>query len=147
MDRIAADRAQIFAQALVLYRAGTQWHLTDAEAQRAEDQASGFKKSSVRAEQILAWFAAKQPSERPRELTTFDLLNTVLGVPSSQISPGQAIEVGRAVRELGFTKHRKRQGGQMMWIYRVPESITGMRVNEKPAALELVNIAKTGESK
>lgn len=142
VERVRADRDQLFAEALVMYRNGVKHWLTDEEAARAEEQAGAFKKGSVRSEQILAWFAAKPPSERPRELTTFDVLNTVLGVPSSQVSHAQAVDVGRAVRELGFIKHRKRQGGQLMWIYEVPEAITLMPVNAKPSNLELVIQAK-----
>lgn len=147
VEKVTADRDQLFAEALVMYRAGVKWYLTDEEAERAEEQASGFKRTSARAEQILAWFAAKAPHERPRELTSFDILNTVLGVPSSQISITQSMEIGRAVRELGFTKHRRKHGGTLIWVYKVPESIGQMKRDEKPGiGLEVVPL-KTGDDK
>ena len=142
VDRVLADRDQLFAQALVMYRLGQKWYLTDSEAARAELLADEFRKPSTRAEQILAWFAGKSPSDRPRELTVFDFLNTVLGVPSSQISAGQGVEVGRAARELGFTRHRKRQGGKLMWVHRTPEAILNMPKDSRPSNLEVVVQAK-----
>ena len=142
VEGVRRDRDQIFAQALAMYRAGVQWHLTPAEAHLAEDIASDFKRAGARAEQILAWFALRAPHERPSELTTFDLLNTVLGVPSSQITAGMAFEIGRAAREVGFTKHRRRQGGSLLWVYRLPESIRLMPTQARPTAVEMVTNAE-----
>jgi predicted P-loop ATPase len=144
VNRIRADRDQILAQALVMYRAGEHWYLTDEEAARAEQQASGFKRSSARGEQILAWFAAKEPRERPSELTVFELLNNVLGVPSSNISTQQSMDVGHAARELGFTKHRKSQGGRLVWVYRTPKAIMEMPRDAKPSSVEPVPDKETG---
>jgi hypothetical protein len=146
VDKITRDRDQIFAQALVMYRAGQRWHLTDEEACRAEREALGFRKVSVRAEQILAWFAGRAPNDRPREMTTFDLLSLVLGVPSGSITAQQSVEVGHAARELGFTKHRRVQGGKAIWIYRVPESICLMAREEKPKSVSLVAVSEVFKS-
>ncbi len=142
VEGVAKIRDQLFAEALVMYRAGKQWHLTDSEAVRAEEQASGFLRSSPRAEQILSWFAMKAPHERPREMSTFEILNVVLGVPSAQITLGLSMEVGKAVKELGFTKHRRRQGEKSVWVFHIPEAIALMPKDAKPVALEIVNQAK-----
>ncbi len=143
--RVAKEREQLFAEALVMYRAGQQWHLNKEQAQRAEEQAEGFKKPSIRSEQILNWYALKAPGDRPREPTNLALLSAVLGIPSAQITSAQAMDVGRAARELGFTKHRKRQGGRIVWVYRVPDEILTMRKEETPSSVELVIQAKKGE--
>lgn len=147
VDGIARDRDQIFAEALALYRAGTQWHLTDAQSIKAAQIATGFQRPSARAEQVLAWFLMRAPHERPAEVTSFDLLNTVLGIPSAQISTAQTMDVGRAARELGFTKHRKHHAGQNIWVYRTPLAILQMAKDTKPVSLEVITQAKINEAK
>lgn len=146
VDRVTRDRAQLFAEAAVMYKAGRQWYLNDVESALAEKQTDGFKPSDIRAEQIQAWFVSKAPHERPRELTTFDMLTVVFNIPSGTIQPsgGLAQSAGRAAKSLGFTKHQVILSGSRTWVFRAPKELLEMKRDSKPSVINAVPEQESG---
>ncbi len=146
VERIAKDRDQIFAQALAMFRAGTPWHLDTEESAVAALHAERFTApANARSEQIIAWFAARPREGRPLELTSHDALSTIFAISSAQMNKALEMECGRAMRQVGFERTRKRIGGTLTWIYVTPAAILAMPHNARPSALELV--PKTGDQK
>ncbi len=139
VDKLAEHRNQIFAQALALYRAGQQWHLTDEEALIAKAQAEQFTApSGARAEQIIAWYVAKPQSERPAEISMIDMVTQVFAIPSAQVGRVVQLEAAKAMRDVGFVKIRKRFAGQLRYMYVAPQALLSAPLNAKPSTLELV---------
>lgn len=148
VERIKADRDQLFAEAVVMYQAGEKWHLTGDDAERAEKIAMGFMRKSIRTEQLLQWFAIKKREDRPTELTSFDMAHTVFGVPAERIGTGVQMECAKVAAELKMKKFRRRMGGtgKQIWLWEVPKEILEMKQGAKPnVPVALIEGAKVTE--
>ncbi len=114
---IARDRDQLFAEAVVRYRAGEPWHL-DAEhaallmeAQRAFEVPEAW-------ESVLAPWVDRQ--DRP--FTVEDALRDGLGLPVDRWDARRRQRVGKALARLGCTKVRPRaDGARRVWCWERPD--------------------------
>lgn len=132
VERVTRERNQLLAEAVVAYQKGEKWYLDKEYAERAEEIALGYMRKSVRSEQVLQWFATKNPNQRPSELTSFEIANTIFGVPMDRVTRAVQMEVGAVCSELKFERKRKRMGERLMWVYSVPDDILQLVHNAKP---------------
>lgn len=132
VNLIKHDRDQLFAEAVARYQAGEPWHLQDDDAAKAEEIANQYMRKSIRAEQLLAWYAQRPLNQRPGELTSFEMAHNVFGVPADRISKSIQIECGFVAAELKFVKKRRRVGEKTVWVWQVPTDLMTMPQGSKP---------------
>jgi predicted P-loop ATPase len=110
-DAVAAERNQMWAEAVALFNAGEPWWLTDREALRGANDAQDERYASDPWEScVAAYLRAKT------DTSTDELLSGALGVVHGRQTAADQQRVGRILRRLGW--HRRRVGGRAAREYR-----------------------------
>lgn len=139
-ERIAAERDQLFGEAVVRYQRGEQWWLNKDEQARAEVVSSAFMTPSHLGEQILGWFLSRDPERRPKELTSYDCAHVVLGLPSERCDDKIQRACARALKLMKFTRSRRRLAGVLYYYYVTPERIMKTRhTTALPEGMEVLD--------
>lgn len=120
---LEADRDQLWAEAVALYKAGEKWWLTKDEAEMAERVASAYVKVSHYEEPILKWLLGIKPSARPLTVTVGQVASQALGMTVERMQHGAFVEIGFALKRLNFRKQRVRVAGTLQWIHHTPEEL------------------------
>jgi predicted P-loop ATPase len=104
-DGIERDRDQLWAEAVVRFKAGAPWWLeTDAlEALATAEQAMRFKVDVWR-ESVEQWIGAR------KDVSVSEVLRHALGIAEREQTQSAFNRVAAILTELGFTKHRPRKG-------------------------------------
>jgi hypothetical protein len=140
VEGIRRDREQLLAEAVYLYQHGVRWWLSADEAARAEEVAQDFKQvQSGMAEHILIWFSRKAPADRPKVMMTEDVVTRILGIMPERDTPALRMQIGNALRELGFVRSRKRMSGKPVWVYVTPNDLILAPQQKEPSLLSLVH--------
>jgi predicted P-loop ATPase len=110
--RIESDRDQLWAEAVVRYKAGAKWHLETAEleALATVEQARRFKVDSWRA-RIENWLGLQ------RSASIEEVLENALEIKPADQTHSHAIRVTSILTHLGFTKQRARNGSKRQYRY------------------------------
>lgn len=107
VDKIKADRDQLWAEADALFKAGTKWWLTKEEEDSRVTEAEDFSEVDSWTEDIETWLSGRAPGD-PSTADLFDFLD----IPRSSRTPALAHRVGRIMRTLGYdNKPTKTQAG------------------------------------
>lgn len=112
VDWIDANRAQLFAEALHMYNAGTKWFLTDAEEITLERMQQAFIISDP-------WATAAQSvlqNTNPEALPTTDAIMDALDIPQAQRNVGYSRRISQICRDLGYKV--KQTKGKRIWVKR-----------------------------
>ncbi len=121
IEALCADRIQLWAEAVVRYKAGEKWWLEGDDVALAELQAQAVSKESYLREPILTWWMKLQT--KPAIVTTQQIASDALGMTNSQITISIKQEIGEALRSLGFQRAKKRLAGAPVNIYRTPSEM------------------------
>jgi putative DNA primase/helicase len=107
VEALAGDRDQIWAEAVMRFRAGAKWWLdTPAlEALAAAEQAARFK-TDVWKEPIEDWLGDR------KDTSIEEVLWHALGFAPREQNHSAEIRVANILTNLSFTKHRPRKGGK-----------------------------------
>jgi predicted P-loop ATPase len=130
IDDLERDRDQLWAEAVVQYRAGARWWLDTPELNRqAEGEQADRYEEDPWQELIKAW--VDQPSRsdingRPispftatrESVTVTDILNHCIGKRQDQWTQSDMTRVARCLCQLGWKRYRSRVGEKREWRYR-----------------------------
>lgn len=134
------DRDQLWAEAVVRYRLGEQWWLTDAEAALATSAALERTENPIESKQeaVLTWLLRMAPENRPHELHVRDVATGAFGLTDAQL--GQAVDhaTGSVLRSLGFVRREQSVAGVRRRIWRLPDDLRNtptLQAGQKPSPL------------
>lgn len=116
VDRLAAERDQLFAEAAAAYRAGEAWHLEAAfEAEHARPMQEAARESDSWTEKVAAWLELTdddfdEGGEPKTEVRMSDVLEGALAISPVQHTRANQNRASAVMRDLGWTKHHTRTG-------------------------------------
>lgn len=136
LERITADRDQLWAEAVALYRAGEPWHLDTPELRElAACEAADREQHDDWDTLVARWLMAPTvPDGRESRatvrlddgITTADVLLGALDCAPDRITPTNTARVGHVLRRLGFARLQRRipSTQRREWRYYRPEPVT-----------------------
>ncbi len=108
--RVEAERDQLWAEAVHLYRAGYQWHLTEEEmAQAGEVTEERYEDDPW--DELIDRFIMGQD-----RFTTHTVIQA-LNIPTAQQTQATSRRIGRHLRHRGWEKKRASVGGGLDYIW------------------------------
>lgn len=115
-------RDQLWAEAVVAYRAGERWWLDDAEQIIADEEARVFETENPYVEPIQAWLDKQRT--RPKHLTSWEVATIILHIEASRIAPITNSLIAAAMDKLQWKRERIRRGSSRVWAFLVPQVVT-----------------------
>jgi predicted P-loop ATPase len=117
VDDLARDRDQLWAEAVVRFRAGSPWWLDSRELvdEAAIQQADRFE-TGPWDELIVPWVAGRE------SISVAEILAACIEKPKGQWTQADKNAVARCLRALGWERYRERTGNSLEWRYRRKES-------------------------
>jgi predicted P-loop ATPase len=131
IDELARDRDQLWAEAVVRYRAGSPWWLDSAELNRAAEMEQSARYDGDPWDSLIARWT-EHPSTRmdgtghPLEpftsdgesVTVVDVLTHCIGKRQDQWTQQDRIRVARCLCSQSWERYRERDGNNLTWRYR-----------------------------
>lgn len=119
VDALARDRDQLWAEALVRYRAGEPWWLESGElVQRAQAEQDARYEGDAW-DSLLSGWTAGRVEVGCTSLSVSEALEFCLDKPKGQWTRGDGMRVGKWFKRAGWERFRDR-GRDMEWRYRRP---------------------------
>lgn len=120
-DGIAASRDQLWAEAVVMYRDGKQWHPDPASIPMLQEQQQERYRSDIWEPTIAEWLSTALAKVKEKDnggyITMADVLNKALEIEPSRWTRGEQVRVGNCLSALGWSKARKRLNGALTYVY------------------------------
>jgi predicted P-loop ATPase len=116
VEGIARDRDQIFAEAVVAFKAGEKWHLVGSEVALAKAEAAKRLEPPALMERIECWWEEMKPSARPARMTVFDVASQ-LNIPLERVDHKLKTEMGSAMKALGFKRPHSTVGNERIRLF------------------------------
>lgn len=118
LDTLAAERDQLWAEAVHAFRAGDPWWLSgEAEGLRSESS-EDFRVSDPWEDAVSTWIDTRTP-DSPKTFTTRQILTTALSVRLEDQTQAAANRVAAVMKKLGFRNHIARIDGKVQRIWEV----------------------------
>ena len=117
---LLSNRSIAYGIARAARREGAELAFTyvgDRFKDRVTDLAREFEAPSAAREMIMDWWICREPEKRPRFLEAHVVVMEAMGFPKERVGIAQLQAVGRALKELGFAKTRRRMAGRPTWVY------------------------------
>lgn len=139
-DWLAEYRGQLFAEAAVMYRAGTSWWIPEGTdmAEKLAAWSLPFQSQHPWTETIYSWLIAKNT---PAVFSTVDVITRALMKDAKDITHNDQTAAGNVLRALGCTR-AGRSRGNLGNYYRVPEGIEKNAANVDLVEKSLRVVAK-----
>lgn len=128
LDALRLDRDQIWGQAAAEYAEFKRlkssgcpdvenphrWWLTEAEQEQANRETDARLRESAIDSKIHDWWFGTHPDKRDKRVTTAEVAEKVFRMTAEKIAerPGILMQIGQALRSLGFEKGREKHNGQ-----------------------------------
>jgi hypothetical protein len=106
LELLAEQRDQLWAEAVHLFRAGEQWHLTPRESELLAEAQEEFKDESHPWEGIVAEWLRGWTGD----VTTAAVLEKAIRKPTGQWGKSDEMAVGKVLNSLGYERQRARKG-------------------------------------
>ncbi|NTX15493.1 DNA primase [Myxococcus sp. CA056] len=140
------DRGQLWAEAVVRFLKGEEWWLEEKQAQRAEVHAQERSESNGGPDDtILQWVLSLPPEKRNEVTTELVARDALLLTTPGQIPRGVRLDIGRALRRLGFQRTQRRIAGVQTWVYLPPENIRTAPQQLGPGAPRALSVLATAK--
>jgi putative DNA primase/helicase len=110
LDRLEADRDQLWAEAVRAYKAGERWHLTQEEDALREADAGKYQHADPWQEAVAGWL-----TRNPGPCTATDVLLGALEKRPGDITRADEMRVATAMQALGRVRRRIAEGGVRSW--------------------------------
>jgi hypothetical protein len=118
LDALAAERDQLWAEAVHAFRAGDPWWLSgEAEGLRSESS-EDFRVSDPWEDAVSTWIDTRTP-DSPKTFTTRQILTTALSVRLEDQTQAAANRVAAVMKKLGFRNRVARIDGKVQRIWEV----------------------------
>lgn len=134
VEALRRDAPQIWAEAVVRFRAGERWWLDENEAKLAEAEAQERSEITGGPDDLLLEWLSRQPPAKRTDLKTDQLVLDVLQTTPDRLTRGMRHDMARALTRLGYK--RKQKGKQGTWVYYAPESIMALPQEHRPGSLQ-----------
>ena len=119
LERLIADRAQLWAEAVASYRDGEAWWLSgEAETERAKTN-EDFRVADPWEGAIATWLEGRSPVDREKPVTTRRLLVDVVGMKLADIGQSDANRIAAAMKRLGYRNRVQRVGTGLARVWEV----------------------------
>ncbi len=114
LDRLRADRDQLWAEARVRYERGERWHVDDDFAAECSDEQEERFVEDPWHDIVEAWVYAKdQQPRRTQGVTTTEVLQGALKLGAGQLTKPDQERIAAILRRLGWSRGKqKREGGE-----------------------------------
>ena len=117
-DELERDRAQLFAEAVVLFDEGEKWWLTKEEEEIANEERGLMLEVDAFAETVMEWVRGLEPDKRPRYINVPEFLRVKFSMMPIEVTKAQK-GAALALRQAGFGKVRTSKGT----LWEVPEKL------------------------
>lgn len=119
LPRLEADRDQLWGEAVTMFRRGVRWW------EEPHDQAL-FRAQQERRHQRDPYQSVigrylRSATFLASEITTAELMTDCLEMDPGRMTRNEEMRVGQALRRLGWTRTRKRIGGEREYVYVRPD--------------------------
>ena len=111
-----AQREQLFAEAVALYRAGVQWHEIPQEETEAIQES--YRQRDPWEDDIRQFLAGLNGTY---EVTTQQISSEGLHLKSDQKTRGTEMRISTILRGLGWVRMKLRVGGHPTWVFVSPD--------------------------
>jgi len=116
--RIEADRDQLWAEALVWWRTGSQWWLTEVRAAELEEESGAFQAGDPWDQPVRKWI-----DQRRAPFTITDILSGPLEKEIGRLNRADQMRLAGMLKAIGCTKVRRRVEGVRGWYWLPPGGI------------------------
>lgn len=134
---IAANRDQLWAEAVTLYRAGVPWWFErDADYDRLTKNNRRFETEHPWGQQITTWVRTM----KSRRVSVGDILSKCLGIPTERTRPVDKDVVTGLLRGFGWTppaRDREMVNGVRDYYWTVPEEVFGVAALDERRAVPM----------
>ncbi len=134
---LAANRNQIFAEAVSRFKAGENWWLSKDDAALVEIVAQSTSTESPYKETVLTWWMRLR--EKPDIVTAHLVAVDALGMLGSQVTQKVKRDIGMLLRTLGFRPKVKRIGPSVVNAWVTPKEFLEAT---KASTGQILSIAK-----
>jgi predicted P-loop ATPase len=112
IDRLQADRDQLWAEAVVAYRAGEPWWLTDAGIVADAEQEQLERYVGDPWDGVIAKFI-----EFRTMVTMDEILQDALHIETSRLTQVDQNRAARCLKSIGWERKQRRVSGERKWVY------------------------------
>ena len=128
IDRLQADRDQLWAEAVAAYQADDPWWLTDSQAQTDAEQQQKARYTGDPWDAVIAKF-----TEGRIVVAIEEILQDALRIETGRLTQIDQNRVARSLQSMGWErKQRSIGGGKRKWVYVQPAT------NSPPLSWEIV---------
>lgn len=116
---LKSARDQLFAEAVVRFRAGERWWFEREESLKFEAQVTNDRmvRENVLIDAVRAWHASLQSKNQQFSLAT---IAKGIGMDPARMDRGDEMRLGRALKELGFDRVRRMVNRSREYVYTAP---------------------------
>ena len=119
-QKLTDDRDQLWAEAVTMFKNGTQWHPTEAMLGVVMAEQEERNRLDPWEEKIGNWLMGKS------EVTGLDVLTNCLGMETAHIEQRHFMRVAKIIKQLGWKSVRRREDNKRVVCFYNPSVYEGL---------------------